>query len=43
MSQKYNNMIIEDAVMEVSLEKSHYNDKSRFYDGFSADRGLSLL
>ena len=32
MSQKYN-MINNDALMEVSIEKSHYNDKSRYYNG----------
>ena len=36
MSQKYNR-IIDDAVMEASIEKSHYNDTSHFYDGFSPD------
>ena len=40
MSQKYNRMNY-DAVTEVSIEKSHYNDKSGYYDGFSADWGLS--
>ena len=40
MSRNYNR-IIDDAVMEVSIEKAHYNDKSRYYDGFCADRGLS--
>ena len=29
--------------MEISIEKSRYNDKSRYYDGFSADYGLSYL
>ena len=38
MPQKYNR-INEDAVMEVSIEKSH-NDYYHYYDGFSADRGL---
>ena len=36
MSQKYNR-IIDDAVMEASIEKSRYRLKSRYYDGFSAD------
>ena len=36
MSRKYNR-IIDDTVMEVSIEKSRYNDKSRYYDGFSAN------
>ena len=40
MSGKYNR-IIDDAVIEVSIKKSHYNDKSHYYNGFSADRGLS--
>ena len=40
MSRKYNR-IIDDAVMEVSIEKSHYNDEYRYYDAFSTDRGLS--
>ena len=40
MSRKYNR-IIDDAVTEVSIEKSSFNDKSRYCDGFSADRGLS--
>ena len=31
---RYNNMLCEDAVMEASMEKSHY------YDGFSADWAL---
>ena len=37
------NRIIDDAVMEVSIEKSHFNDKSHYmyYVGFSADQGLS--
>ena len=39
MSQKYNR-IIDDAVMEVSIEKSRYNAKSHYCNGFSADRGL---
>ena len=39
MSQKYSR-IIDDAVMEVSIEKSHYNDQCDYYDGFSADWGL---
>ena len=30
------NMINDDAVMEVSMEKSHYNNKYHYYDGFSA-------
>ena len=34
MSQKYNR-IIDDAVTEVSIEKSCYNDKSRYYGGIS--------
>lgn len=29
MSQKYNG-IIDDAVMEVSIEKAHYKDKSHY-------------
>ena len=40
MSRKYNRPI-DDAVMEVSIEKSPYNNKSPYYDGFSADQGLS--
>ena len=40
MTRKYNR-IIDVAVMKVSIEKSRYNDKSHFYDGFSIDRGLS--
>ena len=36
MSRKYIR-IIDDAVIEVSIEKSHYNAKSRYYYGFSAD------
>ena len=36
MVRKYNR-IIEDAEMEVSIEKSLYNDESRYFDGFSAD------
>ena len=33
MSRKYN-WIMDDAVMKVSIEKSHYDDKSHYYDGF---------
>ena len=33
---------IDDGVMDVSIEKSHYNNKSRYYDGNCADWGLSL-
>ena len=40
MSQKYNR-IIDNAEMEVSIEKSRYNDKFRYYSGFCADWGLS--
>ena len=40
MSWKYNRFI-ENAVMEVSIEKSHYNDKYRYFTGFSGDRALS--
>ena len=36
MSQKCNR-IIDDVVMEVSIEKSRYNDKSLYCYGFSAD------
>ena len=39
MCQKYNR-IIDDPVMEVSIEESHYNDKSHYYDGFSADQSI---
>ena len=39
MSWKYNG-IIDDAEIEVSIEKFHYNDKSHYYDGFSAGWGL---
>ena len=35
MSQQYNR-ITDDAVIEVSIEKSHYYDKSRYFDAFSA-------
>ena len=31
MSQKYH-WIIDDIEMEPSIEKSHYNDKSHYYD-----------
>ena len=41
-SWKHNRML-DHSVMEISIEKSHYNDKSRYYDGFSADWGLSKL
>ena len=34
---------LDDTVMEVSIEKSQYNDKSRYYDAFSDDRSLSIL
>ena len=40
MSRKYNG-IIYDFLMEASIEKSRYNDKSRCYTGFNADCGLS--
>ena len=40
MSQKYNR-IINDAVMEVSIKNPHYNDRSRYYDAFSAELWLS--
>ena len=40
MSQKYNK-IIDDLLTEISIGKSRYNDKSHYFDGFSADRGLS--
>ena len=30
-------MIIDNSVIEVSIEKSHYNDKSDNFDGFSTD------
>ena len=33
----------DDAVKEASIEKSRYNDKSRYYNGVSADWGLSQL
>ena len=36
MSRKYNRNI-HDAVMEVPFKKSHSHDKSRYYNGFSAD------
>ena len=36
MSRKYN-MIIDDAVIEGSIEKFHYSHKPRPFDGFSAD------
>ena len=36
-----NNGIIDDAVMEVSIEKSHNNDKFHYYYGFVADQCLS--
>ena len=36
MHQKYNR-IIDGAVMELFIEKSHNLDKPQFYDGFSAD------
>ena len=29
--------IIDDALMEASIEKCCYNDKSRYYVGFNAD------
>ena len=35
--------IIDDSVMEFSIGKSRYNDRSRYYDGFSADQGLTNL
>ena len=34
-------MIVEDAIMEDSIEESRYNAKSRYYDGFSAESGIS--
>ena len=40
MSQKYN-MITDDSVIKVSIEKSCYNDKSHYYIGFCLDQGLS--
>ena len=40
MSQKYDR-IIDDSIIEVSMEKSHYIDKSHYHDGFSVDWGLS--
>ena len=40
MSRKYNRLI-DDTVKEVSIEKFHYDDNSRYYDVFSADWGLS--
>ena len=40
MSLKFNRKI-DDPVMEVSIEKSHYYDKSRYLAGFSADQGIS--
>ena len=40
MPQQYNR-IIDDAVKEVSIEKPHSNNKSRFFDGINAYRGLS--
>ena len=43
MPQKFDR-IIEAAVMEVSTKKSHYNDdKSRYYNEFSAERAISPL
>ena len=42
MSGKYNS-IIDDPVMEVSIEKSRYYNKSRNYDVFSADRGSGTV
>ena len=39
-SQKYNR-IVDEAVMEVSIEKSFYCEKSCYNDGFSAERGLA--
>ena len=32
--------MLDDAVMEAWIWKSHYYDKSRYNDGFSADRAL---
>ena len=40
MSRKWNR-IIDDVVMEVSIEKSPSHNKFRYYDGFSAEWGLS--
>ena len=39
MSGKYNR-IIYDAVTEVSIDKTHYNTKFCYYNGFIADRDL---
>ena len=41
MSNNKFKMIIDVSVMEASIEKPRYNDKSRYYNGFCADRGLS--
>ena len=38
-SRKYNRLI-DDAVIEVSIDKSRYNDKSHYHIGFSANRAL---
>ena len=35
------NLRIDDCIMEVLLEMSHYNTKSNFFNGFNADWGLS--
>ena len=35
MSQKYNR-IIDDPIKDVTIEKTRYNDKSHYHDGFSA-------
>ena len=40
MSRKYNSFI-DVTVLEVSIEKSRYNEKSHYHKGFSANRGLS--
>ena len=34
-------MIIDDAVMELSIGKTRFNNKSHYYNGFGADSGLS--
>ena len=39
MPLKYN-MIIDGTLLEVSIEKSCYSDKSHLYDGFSSERAL---
>ena len=40
MALKYN-WLINDTLADVSIEKSDYDNKSHFYDGFCAYRGLS--